>query len=110
LREGCTRMPTFYYHGRRKGGHAPGHIRDAFRDAMWAFIEWDRSDPEPTVEVEVHYQPRKQVCGLLWNCSDILPGRLYGQLTEACGVDALRQTYAAAARLVSREITALPAR
>jgi hypothetical protein len=101
-------MPTFYYHGRRKGGHAPGHIRDAFCNAMWAFIDWDRNDPEPTIEVEIRYRPRKmtvsQVCGLLWNCSDILPGVLSEQIAEACQVDNMHQTYAAAARLVIREL------
>src|SRR5205814_9617176 len=79
-------MSVFHYHGHRKGGHAPGHIREAFCDAVEAFMEWDRSGPEPTVDVEVRYEPRKmaisKVCGLLWNCSDIMPSTLFYPLAE----------------------------
>jgi hypothetical protein len=102
------RMPTFYYYGRRKGGHAPGHIRDAFRDAMFAFMDWDRVEPEPTVEVEIHYQPRtmtiSQVCGLLWNCSDILNGQHADWIAEHCGLENMRNSYAAAARAMHKAV------
>jgi hypothetical protein len=102
-------MPKFYYHGRRKGGHAPGHIRDAFGDAMFAFMDWDRKTPEPTVDVEIHHEPRKmtisQVCGLVWNCSDILPGRFIDWIAEACGLERMRNTYAAAARAIHKAVS-----
>ncbi len=59
-------------------GHAPGHIRSAFLDAVEAYSGWNDGDPEPCVEVEIHYEPRStpisRVCGMLWNCTDIIPG------------------------------------
>jgi hypothetical protein len=69
-------MPTFQYSGRRKSGHGPGHIREAFCDAGDAFVVWvdsGRSGPEPTVTVgshEPHEMTLSRACGLLWNCSD----------------------------------------
>jgi hypothetical protein len=104
-------MPTFQYSGRRKGGHAPGHIREAFCDAGDAFVEWvdsGRSGPEPTVTVEIHYEPHEmtlsRACGLLWNCSDQLPGHFAELIAEACEVEAV-STYAHAARAMRAVLT-----
>jgi hypothetical protein len=101
-------MHTFYYYGHRKGGHAPRHIRDAACEAFQAFIECDGDGPEPTVEVEIHYKPRtmsiSQVMGLVWNCSDILPGDLADEVQNACNLDRMTNTYAGAARAVLGEL------
>jgi hypothetical protein len=43
------------------------------------------------------------VCGLLWNCSDIMPSMLFNQLTEQLELD--RRTYAAGARAMHRWIS-----
>jgi hypothetical protein len=104
-----TAIPVFHYYGYRKGGHAPSHIREAFCSAVEAFAEWDGSGPEPLVEVEVHYQPRKmaisKVCGLLRNCSDILPSSLFDQLAQDIDLRLGRRTYAAGARALHQRIS-----
>lgn len=89
------------------GGHAPGHVRDTFLSAIEAFREWEPETPEPTVEFEVNFEPRKitisKACGLVWNCSDVLP-RLAVYELECCGVELSRCTYAAATRALRIEI------
>jgi hypothetical protein len=40
------------------GGHAPGHVRDTFLSAIDAYNDWDLTGPEPTLEFDVHYEPR----------------------------------------------------
>jgi hypothetical protein len=89
-----------YKHG--SGGHAPGHIRDMFLEAVEAFREWDGDGPEPTVELEVNYELQpialSDACGILWNCPDILPGDAFNTLTGDCELELQRRTYAAAAR------------
>ena len=100
---------TNYAYGRR-GGHAPGHIRDTFLRAVDAFEAWEDGEPEPTIEHEVHYEPRQisltQACGLVWNCSDILPNLVVSQL-DGCNVSFNRVSYAAAARAMRQQIAEL---
>jgi hypothetical protein len=88
-------------------GHAPGHVRDMFLEAVEAYNAWEAGEPEPTVEYEIGYVPRpipiSRACGLLWNCTDILPGTAFDGL-EWCGVSPKPRTYAAAARAMKREI------
>lgn len=45
------------YSFNRRGGHAKGHVRDTFLDALEAYDGWDGEQPEPTVEFEVRYEP-----------------------------------------------------
>ena len=95
------------YAHNRHGGHAPGHVRDTFLAAVDAFAAWEDYEPEPTVELEIHYRPVtitvSQACGLLWNCSDILPNLVVSQLVD-CNVTITRVTYAAAARALRQRI------
>jgi len=83
-----------------RNGHAPNHVRDAFCAAVDAFNDWKPGEPEPTVQFEVDYKPRQmlisQICGLLWNCTDIIPGEYFRYL--AGDLEIGRQTYAACAR------------
>jgi hypothetical protein len=64
-----------------RNGHAPGHVREAARDAFASWTDWDGTSPEPTVEYGVGYVPRSilisKMCGLVWNCTDIVPGDLF---------------------------------
>ena len=90
-----------------KTGHARGHIRAAFCDAVEAFERWDGTGPEPTVEFEVNYEPQQitisKACGLLWHCTDITPSDVDRQVRDLVGEDAKlpkRRTYAAAARAI----------
>jgi hypothetical protein len=91
---------------RLRWGHAGGHIRDTFLKAIEAYQDWD-SGPEPTVEFEINYEPVQitisQACGLVWNCTDILPGTDYQSLQD-CGIEPKRQTYAGAAHALLKAI------
>jgi hypothetical protein len=44
-----------------------------------------------------------KVCGLLWNCTDIVPSMMFDQLSEDLELD--RRTYAAGARAIHRWIS-----
>jgi hypothetical protein len=50
-----------------RGGHAPGHLREAF----W---EWAEADQAVTVTVDETERPVAWLFGQLWNCSDVMPG------------------------------------
>ena len=128
-RQGNARSLTFWHRERDRGdvpglqsltlerlmpvklkhGHAPGHVRDAFLDAVEAFTGWDAGEPEPRVDYEVDYEPRpvpiSRMCGLLWNCTDIIPWGAVRDL-EDVGVQVGRQTYAACARAMLADIKA----
>jgi len=87
-------------------GHAPGHIRDTFCGAVEAWYHWREGDPEPTVEYEINYVPRQisisRACRLLWHCTDIVPGDLFGLVKD--DLDVRRQTYAAVAQAMHASI------
>lgn len=69
-----------------RGGHAPGHLRDAF-------VEMIESDPSITVDVDGEPRPARWLRGQLWNCTDCLPGSVCSTLEIPQG-----STYAQAAR------------
>jgi hypothetical protein len=83
-------------------------------------MAWDGKGPESTVEYEVNYELCRisisRACGLVRNCSDILPGSLFDQLQDAaqCKLHShepviKRQTYAACARFILEDIKATKA-
>jgi hypothetical protein len=80
--------------------HYPGHLRFIFEEAIEAYSQWNEGDPQPTVTYEVHYQPEEipisRACGLVWNCTDILPSSEVSAL-GLCGIEMKTRTYAAAA-------------
>jgi hypothetical protein len=85
-----------------RGGHFPGHVRDSFLYAIHAFVEWEEGASEPVVYLEhqyvLHPVTLSTMCGLLWNCTDILPDAAVQSLLD-CDIDLRsRRTYAAAAR------------
>ena len=86
-----------------RGGHAPGDVRDAFLEAIDAHQAWQDGEPEPTVDLRDQAVPISRVCGLLWNCSDVLPGVAATQLRDLLtGREGDRRVspYATAARLL----------
>src|ERR1700676_1439450 len=91
-----------------RGGHAPGDLRDAFADAVDAYEAWGGSNPGPTIEVRGGRLTVSAICGLLWNCSDVMPSTMsqhHNDLTKP-PQDGLRSnTYAAGARLLKSLIT-----
>ena len=88
---------------RLRNGHAPGHVRDCFAEAVEAFYECKGIGPEPKVDFEINYEPTSitlsEACGLLWNCTDIMPGWMVDILQE---YDLKRVTYAGGARTMRR--------
>jgi hypothetical protein len=87
------------------GGHAPGHLRDAFVAAVDAFEAWNDGEPEPIVEVGYRETPItiSAVFGLLWNCSDIMPGWLCQQIEDLMPHGRC-STYAQGVRLLKARI------
>jgi hypothetical protein len=84
-----------------RGGHFPGHLRELFEEALDAYYGWNDGEPEPTVVLEPNYEfignpgaeernakkkdrilTISEVFGLLWNCTDILPGSCYDQIRD----------------------------
>ena len=68
-----------------RGGHAPGHLRDRFCE----LIEYDESD----IDVKGDYPSDVEMAGMLWNCTDIMPGAVCVELDLSRG-----STYAQGAR------------
>lgn len=81
-----------------RNGHAPGHVRDTFLAAVEAFMAWRRGDSEPTVEFEERHIPISKACGLVWKCTDVIPGSEFRELCDRAGLKIGRQTYSACAR------------
>jgi len=93
-----------------RGGHAPGHLRDAFLEWLEESIELPAEAPLPsTVEISGQPKPITWLLGQLWNCSDILPRSAFEdvnnilQSENAPAID--RQTYAAAVRALKPLVT-----
>jgi hypothetical protein len=85
-------------------GHAPGHVRETFCSAVEAFHKCrSYGGSQPTVEFEINYEPQtitlSDACGLVWNCTDILPGEYVDLLAD---LDFKRSTYSAAARAMRK--------
>ena len=95
-------MLTTYYANRR-GGHCPGHIRDAFLAALETYRDWDGDGTEPRIanvaDCAAAMEPISAAARAVWNCNDILPKHAWDVL-EDVGLDqvARRRTYASAAR------------
>jgi hypothetical protein len=92
---------------RLRRGHAAGHVRETALAAFEAWVSWDGKGPEPMVEYEVRYVPHdipiSRACGLVWNCTDIVPGWVFDLLIGE-GLEAKRCTYAACARAIIDDI------
>jgi len=84
------------------GGHEPGHLRGDFAETLEEFYGLGAPDPD-TEEVAAKLD---NLCGQLWNCSDILSSGVRYML-DGMDVDmtARRNTYASAARALRSYIT-----
>ena len=94
-----------------RGGHAPSDLRDAFAEAVEASIA--RSDPDEPLEIEVRNEvvTSKSVCGMLWNCTDMMPGHLCQAFEDVSGIDeplTRGSTYAQGARTLKPLVEACP--
>jgi hypothetical protein len=82
---------TAHYRAGR-GGHAPGHLREAF--CAWLERPPRRGALSDTFEMaEGDERPADWLLGQLWHCTDALPGGYCHQLGISPG-----STYAQAAR------------
>jgi hypothetical protein len=87
-----------------RSGHAPGHIRETFLDAIEAYARWSfgGGGTLPTVVREINYEPHQislaEACGLVWNCTDILPGTVFETIVTDLELTIRKRSYAAAAR------------
>jgi hypothetical protein len=74
---------------RLRNGHAPGHVRETFCNAIEAFMAWNDSGPAPTVEYGDCYgkqhENRTSIAGVVGLCGlrAILRSRLCGRLLRA---------------------------
>jgi hypothetical protein len=85
---------------RYRTGHAPGDIRDTFRNAVYESMDRDGHGPEPTIELEIQPRPItiSKAHGLVWHCTDIIPGNVFRWLQEeleSAELEPKRLTYAA---------------
>jgi hypothetical protein len=102
------------HNARLRHGHALGHVRDTFINAVDEFLNWKPGEAEPVVEYEVNYQPHSipisRACTLVWNCTDIAPGDLVSDLLNDAELEIRSRTYAACARAIYAEILSRLAR
>jgi hypothetical protein len=79
-----------------RGGHAPGHLRDAFTD--WVDAD-DYSKDTVVVGDAKLVKPIRWLLGQLWNCTDIMPVMLCEDLEVTQG-----STYARAVRKLAQQL------
>ncbi|QFY60646.1 hypothetical protein FZ934_09525 [Rhizobium grahamii] len=63
-------------------GHAPFTVQELFREALYAFEEWDAELTEPIVIFEGRVFPIGHVFEAMRQCSDIVPMNIVGAVTE----------------------------
>src|ERR1700754_4637398 len=63
-------------------GHAPITLQQLFREALYAFEEWDAELTEPIVTFEGKILPISTVFDSMRECTDIVPNTIDGAVTE----------------------------
>ena len=95
---------------KRLHGHLPGHIRDAFLQAVEVYEETDPGEKLPRIPFQVKYRDRTisiaEACRLVWFCTDTMPGMEFSNLCDILIESPQRQSYAAAARSLLAELKA----
>ena len=87
--------------------HYSSQVRHAFLAALESYANWN-DGPEPTIKYRRQQMPISAVCGLVWNCTDTLPGEAWDTLRNVNLTDEVvkTSTYAAAARALRPRILA----
>ena len=97
-----------HYEDGRNGGEVSKNIREAFHDAIEAFVVWDCLDkgktPEPTVWLADLEVSLSRICGLTWNCTNVLPMDKLVRLQWFAGERLEGFTYASGARRLRKLI------
>ena len=63
-------------------GHAPITLQQLFREALYAFEEWDLEVTEPIVTFEGKILPISVVFEAMRECTDIVPNNIVTAVTE----------------------------
>ncbi|AVA22716.1 BRA0787 family protein [Rhizobium sp. LEGMi198b] len=63
-------------------GHAPITLQQLFREALYAFEEWDTEVTEPIVMFEGKVVPVSVVFEAMRECTDIVPNNIVSAVTE----------------------------
>ncbi len=63
-------------------GHAPITLQELFREALYAFEEWDTELTEPIVTFEGWVIPISHVFDAMRECDDIVPMNIVSAITE----------------------------
>ncbi|MFS8044431.1 hypothetical protein [Rhizobium sp. BR 314] len=63
-------------------GHAPITLQQLFREALYAFEEWDSEVTEPIVTFEGRIVPISVVFEAMRECTDIVPNNIVSAVTE----------------------------
>jgi hypothetical protein len=63
-------------------GHAPITLQQLFREALYAFEEWDTEVTEPIVTFEGKILPVSVVFEAMRECTDIVPNNIVSAVTE----------------------------
>ncbi|WFU08071.1 hypothetical protein QA646_12190 [Rhizobium sp. CB3090] len=63
-------------------GHAPITLQQLFREALYAFEEWDAEVTEPIVMFEGKVVPVSVVFEAMRECTDIVPNNIVSAVTE----------------------------
>lgn len=63
-------------------GHAPITLQQLFREALYAYEEWDSELTEPIVTFEGKILPISDVFESMRGCTDIVPNTIVGAVTE----------------------------
>jgi len=86
------------------GGHAPEHLRQAFVEYFMELGATEELTLDSTLS-EDHGYPftLREIIGLLWNCTDILPALAYQELQD-WGLEFNNRTYGAAVRALKADL------
>ncbi|WP_047456801.1 hypothetical protein [Rhizobium rhizogenes] len=63
-------------------GHAPITLQQLFREALYAFEEWDAEVTEPIVTFDGRILPVSVVFEAMRECTDIVPNNIVSAVTE----------------------------
>lgn len=79
--------PTKYRYNPARGGHAPGHLRDAFHDCLFEeeFMDGPESLDMEAVWHNGSMRSWRWLLGMLWNCTDIMPSEMCEELGLEAG-------------------------
>src|SRR3954452_25639534 len=83
-----------------RAGRPPGHLRDAFATTVDLVCDWQDGQPEPRVQIGERNVPAREICGLLWNCTDTMPTEVSAAIAQMVDFPRCGASYAQGARAI----------